>query len=62
MQIKTSERRINQINKRLPEIANEFEQMKKNQGVVDKDLEKAIGPSFNACSLKGADYPIHFEF
>ena len=39
--IKTSERRINQINKRLPEIANEFEQMKKNQGVVDKDLEKA---------------------
>ena len=37
--IKTSERRIVQINGRLPEITNEFEQMKKNQGVVDKELE-----------------------
>ncbi len=37
--IKTSERRIVQINRRLPEITNEFEQMKKNQGVVDKELE-----------------------
>jgi len=23
---------------------------------------KAVGPFFNACSLKGADYPIYFEF
>jgi len=23
---------------------------------------KAVGPSFNACSPKGRDYPIYFEF
>jgi len=38
--MKTSERRIVQINTRLHEITNEFEQMDKNQGVVDKELEK----------------------
>ena len=39
IQIKTSNNRVHQIEKRLPEITGELEKMDENQGVVDLELE-----------------------
>jgi len=39
-QIKTSEKRLTLIDKRLPDITNEFEKISQNQGTVDLELEE----------------------
>jgi len=39
-QIKTSEKRLILIDKRLPDIANELEKISQNQGIVDLELEE----------------------
>ena len=39
-QIKTSKKRLTLIEKRLPDITNELEQMSQNQGTVDSELDE----------------------